>query len=272
MNYKICNFETKILILNLNPVTITSDFGTRDFYAAVVNGRLLSLQPALNIVTVTHQIRQYDVFQASVIVRNMWSSFPDGTVHLVLVNGTSGNQDRQVAIKYKNHFFVGPDNGLHGLVFDENPEVIVQLDQESIEQDTFPELDICTKAAVHLAEGKDILELGTKTNSLLESMPFRPTSDNNTIKGMVIYIDNYHNAITNITKKVFDKMNKNNKYIIRFGKYYTQKISPTYHYAPEAELVAVFGSTGLLEIALYQTSARELLGIQVNDVVRIEFE
>jgi len=54
--------------------------------------------------------------------------------------------------------------------------------------------------------------------------------------------------------------------------YITQKISPTYHYAPEAELVAVFGSTGLLEIALYQTSARELLGIQVNDVVRIEFE
>lgn len=258
--------------MDLKPVTITSDFGTRDFYAAVVTGRLLTLQPALNIVTVTHQIRQYDVFQASVVVRNTFSSFPEGSVHLVLVNGSSAVQNRQLALKYKNHYFVGPDNGLYGLVFDENPDEIIELNSVEIEHETFPELDLCTHAAVHLAEGKNISELGDKTTELVSSMPFKPTSDNNTIKGMVIYIDNYHNAITNITRKMFEKLNKSGKFTIRFGKYFTQRISPTYNYAPEAELVAVFGSTGLLEIALYQASARELLGIRVSDVVRIDFE
>lgn len=256
----------------LNPITITSDFGLRDFYSAAVHGRLLKLQPDLNIIVVSHLIQQYNVFQASVVVQNTWKHFPDGTVHMVLVNGNQGKQLRQVAVKYKGHYFVGPDSGLHSLIFDEKPELIIQLNNEDNSFETFPELTICTKAAVHLAEGKDIMELGNPIQDLLEMMPFRPTNDNNTIKGMVIYIDNYHNAITNITKAIFDKLNKNNKFTIRFGKYFTQKISPTYNYAPEAELVAVFGSTGLLEIALYKTSAKELLGIKINDVVRIEFD
>jgi hypothetical protein len=269
---KNCNFGTKIQLLSQKTITLTSDFGIKDFYSAVVTGRLLSLKPDLRIVTVTHQIQPYNIYEASVIVRNTWSSFPDGTVHLVLVNSTSDHHVIQVAIQYKNHFFIGPDSGIFGLIFEDKPEKIIALGDSSETESTFPELELCTSAAVKLAEGAAIDTLGTSISALLDTVPFKPTIEKNAIKGMVIYMDNYHNVITNITKKMFDKMNTSNKYTIRFGKYFTQKISPTYNYAPEGELVAVFGSTGLLEIALYKSSAKSLLGIRVNDVVRIEFE
>jgi len=272
MNYIFCNFETKIHLLNLKPVTITCDFGPRDFYSAVVTGRLLSLQPELRIVMVSRDIRPYQIYEASVIVRNSFGSFPDGSVHLVLVNSTTAQKVKQVAIKYHNHYFVGPDSGIYGLIFEDKPNAIVQLLPDENSSETFPELDVCTKAAVQLSEGKDILELGPAIDSLLETVPFKPTTEPNVIKGMVIYIDNYQNAITNITRKMFEKMNKSGKFTIRFGRYFTQKISGTYNYAPEAELVAVFGSTGLLEIALFKSSAQNLLGIKVRDVVRIDFE
>jgi len=269
---KNCNFGTKIQLLSQKTITITSDFGIKDFYSAVVTGRLLSLKPDLRIVPVTHQIPPYNIYEASVIVRNTWNSFPDGTVHMVLVNSTSDHHVLQVAIQYKNHYFVGPDSGIFGLIFEDKPEKIVALGDSDGTESTFPELDLCTQAAVKLTEGTAIETLGKPVTSLLDTVPFKPTTEKNAIKGMVIYMDNYHNVITNITKKMFDKMNVSDKYTIRFGKYFTQKISPTYNYAPEGELVAVFGSTGLLEIALYKSSAKNLLGIRVNDVVRIEFE
>lgn len=253
-------------------ITITSDFGTRDFYSAAVTGKLLSLVPDAKIVTVTHQITPYNIYEASFIVRNAWSHFPEGSIHLVLVNGSGNHEVNQVAIQYKNHFFVGPDSGIFGLIFEEKPEAIVNIIHEGDFAPSFPELDICTQAAAKLVSGAAIAELGEGNATLLDSMPFKPVTDNNVIKGMVIYMDNYHNVITNITRSMFDRMNKNNKYTIRFGKYYTEKISPTYDYAPEGELVAVFGSSGLLEIALFRSSAKSLLGIRVNDTVRVEFE
>ncbi|NLL29236.1 MAG: SAM-dependent chlorinase/fluorinase [Bacteroidales bacterium] len=258
--------------MNLKPITITSDFGNCSFYGAAIEGKMLSLQPLSKIITISNQIRQYDIFQASVIVRNSYFHFPENSVHLILVNNFSMNTDRFVAIKQNNHYFIGSDSGIFSLLFGKTPEKIILLKNENIKSPTFPELDICTQAAVHLSEGKDIDELGSQIDYIEEATPYFPSESGNSIKGTVIFIDNYHNAITNISKQMFDKLNRNNKFTIYFGNYFTTKISKTYDYAPEADLVAVFGSTNLLEIALYKSSATNLLGIKVYDTIRIDFE
>ncbi len=253
-------------------ITITSDYGNRDYYAAAVTGKLLSLSPDVVVVPVSHMVTPYNIYQASFIVRNAWHHFPKNTVHMVLVNGSGDHDAPQVAIRYQDHFFVGPDSGIFGLIFPEKPDEVISIRHEGPFSPVFPELEISTRAAAALCEGAKLAELGDPNKGLLDSMPFRPVTENNVIKGMVIYMDNYHNIITNISRSMFDRMNKNNSFDIKFGKYHTNRIMNAYDYAPEGELVAVFNSADLLEIALFKSSARDLLGIRFSDIVRVEFD
>lgn len=253
-------------------ITITSDFGPRDYYAAAVSGRLLSLIPDARLITVSHSVSPYNIYEASFIIRNAYAHFPAGSIHLVMVNSAGKHDVEQIAVLYRGHYFVGPDSGIFGLIFDEKPEMAVVLEPSAGDSPAFPELSICTRAAQEISLGKKLEELGVISQALTETMPFRPVIENKVIKGMVIYIDNYHNVITNITRNMFERMNESGKYTIRFGKYFTERVSAAYDHAPEGELVAVFGQSGLLEIALYRSSAKNLLGIRINDIVRIEFE
>lgn len=253
-------------------ITITSDFGTKDYYSAAISGRLLSGIPGATIVTVSNQITQYSIHEAAFNLRNAWQYFPEGTIHLALVNRNHNSEMQYAIVQHNGHYFVGPDNGIFGLLFDEQPKLMLHLSGPEIVSPTFRELDICTHAAIRIAAGDDIMSLGTQTNSLTEATPFRPVTENKVIKGMVIYLDNYHNAITNINRKTFSEMHNGGKYIVRFGKYYTERIAESYSNVPEGEIIATFGSSGMLEIAMKESSARNLMGIRVNDIVRIDFE
>jgi hypothetical protein len=253
-------------------ITITSDFGTKDYYSAAISGRLLSGISGASIVTVSNQITQYSIHEAAFNLRNAWAYFPEGTIHLALVNRNHNSEMQYAIIRHHNHYFIGPDNGIFGLLFDEQPELMLHLDAPETVSPTFRELDICTHAAIRIAAGDDILSLGTQVKALTESTPFRPVTENKVIKGMVVYLDNYHNAITNINRKIFSEMHSGGKYVVRFGKYYTERIAESYANVPEGEIIATFGSSGMLEIAMKESSARNLMGIRVNDIVRIEFE
>ena len=254
-------------------ITLTSDWGLKDHYLASVKGAFLRSIPGVMIVDISHQIPPFDLNQASYILKSAFKNFPEGSIHIVGVNTEASIDMPHVLIKYKGHYFIGADNGIFALMFDEKPELIIELDIiQTSNRFSFSTKDVFIQAAMHLIEGNDILQLGEKRDALTNKMSFKPVVESNLIKGKVIYIDGYQNVITNITEKLFIDLVKGRKFkiLLRAGNYEITKISSSYMDVSEGELLALFDSEDFLEIAINKGKASGLLGLGIDDVVRIE--
>jgi S-adenosylmethionine hydrolase len=185
-----------------------------------------------------------------------------------------GPDTTYLAVYSKGHYFVGADNGIFSLIFDTQASKIIKLDlPEEIVNVTFPTKEILVKAACHLASGGAIELLGTEAEGYLERTLLRPVVEGGVIRGSVIYIDSYKNIITNITASLFKKVGYDRPFTIFFRKfeYNITSISQSYSDVFEGEKLALFSSTGYLEIAIHQGKASGLLGLDMGDTVRVEF-
>lgn len=254
-------------------ITLTSDWGLKDHYLAVIKGNILSQVPDAEIIDITHEIPPFNLRQASFILRNAYKSFPEGTIHIIALNTIETKDQSHMVAYIEGQYFIGTDNGIFSLIFDRMPDKMVELE---IFQDsglfTFATRDRFIKAAAHLANGKPIEELGQEKHDWERQMHFEPVTTDDAIRGMIIYIDNFENVITNITEKVFLKLRKHRKFTVEVRGEKIQKISKSYLDVPVGEIVALFGSTGHLEIAINQGNASGLLGLNIDDPVSIRFE
>ena len=254
-------------------ITLTSDWGQKDHYAGAVKGAILTKMPEATIVDISHQIPPFEIEQAAFVLKNAWRNFPKGTVHIIGVNTEESDKFGHTVVEKDGHFFIGTDNGVFSLLFDQLPDKIIELTitQES-NHFTFSTLHRFVKAAVHLAAGKPVEELGSVHDKLVEKILLRPVVDEQVIKGHVIYIDRYENVITNITEGLFKEIGKGRKFSIVFRSYSITKLSQSYTDVAPGEILALFDSSGILEIAMNQGNAAGLLGLDYKDMVRIEFE
>lgn len=254
-------------------ITLTTDWGSKDHYLAAVKGSIATHIPDAMVVDISHEITPFDLNEASYILRNTWKNFPQGSIHIVGVNSEASIEHPHIIVKENGHFFIGSDNGIFSLIFDETPEEIYELDIiQASNKFTFSTKDVFVQAAQFIIEEKSLKELGNPLEELNNKMAFQPITEKGLIKGKVIYIDRYENVVTNISEKLFNEMTKGKKFSIflRAGKYELNKIHTSYSDVVEGELVAIFGSDNLLEIAQNRGRAAGLLGIQVDDVIRIE--
>jgi S-adenosylmethionine hydrolase len=255
-------------------ITLTSDWGTKDHYLASVKGAILKQIPEARIIDISHEVPPHDLTQAAFILKNCYRDFPSGTIHILGISTEESEVNPHTAILADGHYFIGADNGIFTLIFDEQkPDKIVEITliQDS-EFFTFSSRDRFVKAAALLAGGEDILKLGDLRESLNQKFLFAPVVDNDVIKGMVIYIDNYQNVITNISKEKFKEVGRNRKYTISFRGEEIHTINDSYSDVPVGEILALFGCNGHLEIAMNNGTASSLLGLNPNDPVRVEFE
>jgi S-adenosylmethionine hydrolase len=255
-------------------ITLTTDWGFKDHYTGAVKGALLSLVPDVTIVDITHQIPIFDIEPASFVIRNCYYNFPKGTIHIIGINTEASIETPHMAILYDGHYFIGADNGIFSLIFSGKPEKIVEL---NITQDsdyfTFSTRDVFVKAAALILQGKKLEEIGFEKTSLNEQLHLNPVIEANTIKGNVIYLDSYENVITNITEKLFREVGKARKFVITFRSgYEIEAISQAYKDVDPGEKLALFGSSGNLEIAINMGNASSLLGLKMRDSVRIDFD
>lgn len=264
-------------------ITLTSDMGTKDHYVAAVKGAILSEIPETTIIDITHELPPFEIAQAWFVVKNAYRNFPAGSIHIigikpeaVLPTNKGGHEESvHIAAEYDGHFFIGADNGLFSLIFDQLPENTVELNFPLDSDDlNFPTKHVFAKAACHIARGGTLEVIGKKMESIKERMIFRPVLDGGVIKGTVIYIDNYGNLITNITSSIFKDGVKGRPYTIyiRDSGYDIKEIMNTYNDVVAGEKLALFNATGFLEIAINQGNASKLLGMKLNDTVRIEVE
>jgi len=259
-------------------ITLTSDWGLKDHYIGAVKGTILSYYPEARIIDITHLVPSFDIEQASFIVKNSYYNFPKGSIHILAVNTEASIQSPHTAVLYDGHYFIAADNGIFSLIFDDKPEKIIEI---TLLQDsdyfTFSTRDVFAKAACHLAKGLPIEELGVEKENLLEKIHFKPVveiTDNSTlIKGNIIYIDTYGNAVTNITESLFKETGKGRPFTIYFRSlgYEITEISKSYNDIMIAEKLALFNSSGYLEISQNQGNASELLDLRIKESVRIEF-
>jgi len=253
-------------------VTLLTDSGEIDHYVAAIKARILVVNPGLNLVDISHKILSCDIAHGAFILKSVFRDFPKGTVHLVGVDASGGKDDVPIAIQLEDHFFVGSDNGLLGLISDKAHQVAVSLNSVNPIQTTFPEKDILAPAAARLASGVAITTLGKPLTEFRKMLNRQVKATRRIIAGHVMRVDNYGNLITNIVKQDFDILSKGKNFTIQFGGEKARRIQTDYHQVEQGDCFVLFNSLGLLEIGINKGNGSELLGLHYDSPVNITFE
>ena len=258
-------------------ITLTTDLGTKDGYLASVKGCIYSQLENAKIVDITNNIELFNIQQAAFVLQNCFKDFPAGTVHIVSVDDELSLSSEHIAVKAHGHFFIGADNGLFSLLFNTlKVDKIVRLNI-SLTTDcmTFATKNIFAQAACHLARGGTMEIIGTEINDFkVKKMELKAVLQQDMIRGLVIYVDGYGNAIVNISKEEFERVQKGRNFEILFGREDEKitAISKKYQDVSVPEKLALFGENNLLQIAINKGKASSLLGLKIHEVVRIEFK
>ena len=273
-------------------ITLTTDFGADDAYVAAMKGVILSTNPEVNIVDITHSVEPQNVYQAAFILGYTYRYFPKKTVHVAVVDPGVGSERRGVILKTPSALFVAPDNGILSYVIDELSSAKGSVAQYSPDQDlvtlgkgfevvaiteprfwrhptstTFHGRDIFAPIAATLTLDISPYELGEKITSLHVFPILKPLVDyQSKLTGTVLYVDHFGNLITNIKKS--DLPGKDIP--IEVAGRLIQGI--TDYYAEGEELMAIIGSSGYLEIALKDGSAADFLNIGIGDEIKVTLE
>lgn len=229
----------------------------------------------LQVIDITHEVTHFDILTAAYIIKTSYDKFPAGSIHYVGLTGPD-NHDLEfpyLIVESEGHYFIGFDSGIFSLVLDERPKKIFRLQARQHENRNEVE-EIILDAIVKLGNGADPSQLGKEQDSVMTSYFAVPTTDSNTIRGSIIYIDSFGNAILNIRKDFFENEHKNREFVIfmRKSDYTINKLSKSYEDTENGEIVAFFNTNGYMEIALNRGNAAGLLGLKVMDAIRVEFK
>ncbi len=253
-------------------VTLLTDSGDNDHYVAAIRARILSLNPGIKIIDITHRIPSFHVAHAAYVLRSVFRDFPKGTVHLVAVHATGNPDDKPIALQLEDHFFVGCDNGLFGLISEKTQQNLVELNAINPVTTTFPERDIFAPAAAKLASGVPISSLGKPLAMFKKMIDRQVKATWRQIVGNVIHVDSFGNLITNIPKETFELLSRDKTFTVQAGTDRFRKIHVQYHDVEEGECFLLFNAQGLLEIGINKGNAAELLGLEYGSPIIIYFE
>ena len=253
-------------------ITLTSDWGSSDYYAAAVKGVILSQVPDVTIVDITHSIQPFDLGGAAFALKNCYQSFPVGTIHIIAVETVESDKKPHAVVKAHGQYFIGTDNGVFSQIFNEFEEACTIDVPQDTDSFNFCERDRFAKVAVMLAQGAPLFEIGKPYQSINGTEVCAVVRDD-AIEGTVIHIDSYENLITNIRREDFEQARRGRPFTIMVkGRLYTiNKISDSYIDVPNGDLVAIFGTHGYLEIAMCRAKVASLCGIELLASIKVVF-
>lgn len=257
----------------MSPITLTTDLGLKDFYVPAVKGYIISRLPSVNLVDISHQIQPFNIGEAAFVLRHIYQDFPENTIHLISVESDIDIGSSYILAVINNQYFLAKDNGLISLITDEPAQKIYQLPVANKQDLKFPLKYIMASTACQLREGAEITDLANETTEVQTRMNLRAILMEDLIRGTIIHIDNFGNVITNIAYENFQRYQSKKKAMVNYSRNeYINKISEHYEDVPEGERVALFGTTGLLEIAINKGNAARLLGLEIGQIIIVEFE
>ncbi|SDW81239.1 SAM hydrolase/SAM-dependent halogenase family protein [Aequorivita viscosa] len=273
-------------------ITLTTDFGEKDHFVGAVKGAIYSELEDVKIVDISHLISPFHLHEAAYIIQNAYKSFPNGTIHIIGVDSELNPENKHIAVYMDKHYFICADNGIISMLTAEiKPEKIVEINIHDRILSNFPVLDVFVKVAGHIARGGTLEVVGKPISEIKETTKIRPivNKNENQIIGNVIYIDNYGNVISNISKKQFDKVGRGRKFVIGVRTTKIDKIHTNYSDAINfdqpsdkriegGKKLALWNSSGYLELAIYKSNpssvggASTLFGLNFLDSITVNFE
>jgi len=248
-------------------VTLLTDFGTADYFVGALKGALLAADPEARVVDITHEVPPFDIEAGAFTLRAAFETFPEGTVHVGVVDPGVGSARRAIAVEGRGHTFVGPDNGLFGHVYERvRPFRVFHLTNTNFFRrevsSTFHGRDIFAPVAGALSRGVRAEELGPEVFDFvrLPSAVVERVADG-TLVGAVIHVDRFGNLVTNIDRKPVERLAQGAAITIEAGEHRVERLVATYAELPAGGVGALFGSTDHLELAAPSASAAEHLGV-----------
>lgn len=234
-------------------ITLLSDFGTADGYVAEMKGVLYSMAPDATVVDLSHEIPPHDVELARLTVARYWRRFPPGTIHVVVVDPGVGSSRAALAVSSDERFLIGPDNGVLSPALLVADAAAITLPVPAAASRTFHGRDVFAPAAAALAGGTPITALGTPHDQpVVRRTPEAVRREDGAVLGEVLAIDRFGNAVTNL-------VGVRNGVIAAGGR--PVPVRSTYADVASGAAVALTGSSGLLEIAVRDGNAAQVLKI-----------
>lgn len=250
-------------------ITLTTDLGYRDPYLAIVKARLLSGNASSHIIDLSCDIKDNNISDAAFIIKNSLPYFPEETIHLVAVKfiadssslNKSSNVDnsRYLVTRYKNQLIICPDTGLFTLIDPAFNEAVYQLYYDGDTRHHFFLKDIFVDAALHLLKQKNINEIASPTDDYYKAFQFESFVNGNILRGKGIYVDDFGNIITNITRDKFTEVVGKKNFTITLPGARITKINNTYDEVKYGSPLVLFNSFGYLEVAANGKSAYNML-------------
>ena len=273
-------------------ITLTTDFGNKDFFVSSVKGAILSEVKNAMIIDVSNEIQPYNHSEAAYILKNAYKNFPKGTIHIVGVESELTPENRHIAMAFEGHYFIGSDNGIFSMIKDDlKAEKIVEINIHEKESSPFSALDVFVKVAAHISRKGKLEVIGKIIKSIKQITNINPVVNNkaNQILGSVIYIDNYGNVVTNINRKFFNEIRKSRDYkifarTVKFENIYENYSgaidfsNPKEKREEDGKKIAIFNSANHLELGIYKSnpktygSAASLFGLDYRDPITVKFE
>ncbi|MBG8552056.1 SAM hydrolase/SAM-dependent halogenase family protein [Hymenobacter guriensis] len=250
-------------------ITFLSDFGYRDHYVAAVKARILQLAPQQPVLDITHAVEPFNIAHAVHVLGAVYNDFPAGTVHLIGVSDWGRGAGSWRAARYQGHYFVVADNGLLPLLTDGHADELVEL--STLAPTASPTRDVLAPAAVHLARGGLLSDLGQQAITQYQLLNRQLRLQDHRITGHVIHVDHYGNLITNITRTAVEAVGHGRACTIHFGRETVREILPHFQTADPGEAGCIFNSQDRLCVGINQGNASELLGLNFDSQVDVRF-
>jgi len=256
-------------------ITLLTDFGLADFFVGAMKGVILSIHREAVIVDLTHLIPPQDIWAAALTLAESSGTFPEGTIHVAVVDPGVGSERRAVLIESARAFFIGPDNGLFTLALeDDPPQRVIHITNERFFRHpvsrTFHGRDVFAPVAAWLARGVPPSEFGPEIADVVRlPIPHVERLGERHWRGQVIHVDRFGNLITNVTARdvPLEALRAGGRLLVNGHE--VSALRTHYQEAAEGEVFALVGSTGRLEISIRQGSAATALGVDRGATVEI---
>lgn len=253
-------------------IALITDFGDSDYFVGSMKGVILSINPDVEIVDITHKVAPFDIFEAGFVLKSCFSFFPPKTIFITVVDPEVGSKRRILLAYYKNYYFIAPDNGILSLLMEEKEESTVISVTSSHYflpkvSSTFHGRDIMAPVSAWLSKGININSFGEECNDWIKlKFPEMKKLSEKVYEGEIIHIDRFGNLITNIPAHFLEdrkniRVEINGKLIDKFRKSYSD--------GAVGEPILLIGSSEFLEIGAFLSSAEKILNAKKGDKLRI---
>lgn len=257
-------------------ITLLTDFGDRDSFVASMKGVILTINPHATLVDLSHHVPPHSVEDAAYLLKSCYRYFPEGTVHVAVVDPGVGSARRAITVKSARYFFLAPDNGVLSDIFDdEQPVEVREINQRKFRREspgrTFDGRDLFAPAAARLAKQEPFESYGPVIGDYQTFPIAQPHWEQATLVGEIVYVDRFGNLISNLTQQHLEEVRtvaKGRQLSILIGKRIIEGLVESYSEGMAEKPSALINSDGKLEVFLKESSAADLL--QVGRGARIE--